>query len=130
MSIGSWTPATATTIDRKFLEKAISLARHNQLEAMADHFDAGEIERYAPAMRMTQAEWASPLADFSSDELRLLIQFFTRAEMLLTGWEAGDTSPAIWANKQLKERGERLGAEELRWLRDHSSNRFIPNGRL
>lgn len=130
MSIGSWTPATEAKPDREFLEKAIRLAGQNRLETMSDHFDSGEIARNGAAMRLSQAEWHSVLDEFSSDDLRLLIQFFARAEMLLPGWEAGDSSPAIWANKLLKKRGERLSPEELRWLRDNSDNRFIPNGRL
>ncbi len=130
MSIGSWTPAGETSIDRGFLVKAVEIAKQDQLEQLANHFDANECERYAPTMRLSQSDWLGALEDFDNDELRLLIKFFALAEMQLSGWEAGDSSPAIWASKVLKKRGERLSAEELLWLREHSTNRYIPNGRL
>ncbi len=130
MTIGSWTPAKEATIERAMLDKGLSLARKQTLESLAEEFTQDEIERYAPAMKLTQPQWEAVLSDYSSDELRLLIRFFTRAEMLLPGWDAGESSPAIWANKLLKRRGERLPPEDLRWLRENTSNRFIPNGSL
>ena len=130
MTIGSWTPANEATIERAMLDKGLSLARKQSLESLPEEFTQGEIERYAPAMKLTQSQWEAVLADYSSEELRLLIHFFTRAEMLLPGWDAGESSPAIWANKLLKRRGERLSPEDLHWLRENTSNRFIPNGSL
>ena len=130
MSIGSWTPTKETKIDRDFLIKAIHIAEQNLLASLSDHISDEETVRYAAIMRLPQPEWTSALEVFSNEHLRLLIRFFASAEMSLPGWEAGDTSPAIWANKLLRQRGERLGPEELLWLREHSNNRYIPNGRL
>lgn len=130
MTIGSWAPATDGKIDPDFLGKAIQISRQGHLESLADHISSEEVERYAPTMRLPQTDWNHALADFDNAELRWLIRFFTCAEMSLPGWEAGDSSPAIWANRLLKQRGERLNADELLWLREHSTNRFVPNGRL
>ena len=50
------------------------------------------------------------------------------AEMRLPGCSVGEKSPVIALNRLLKARGARLDAAQLHWLRQHSSNRFLPNG--
>ncbi|MGB5325866.1 MAG: hypothetical protein WBN40_10640, partial [Pseudomonadales bacterium] len=59
-----------------------------------------------------------------------LMRFFTCAEMQLPGWQAGDKSPVIAINKILKRRGHKLDKAMLGWIRQHSDNRFLPNGPL
>ena len=133
MSVGSWTPedhAESPSIDVNFLRKCLGLAKGDRLEQLATELDEDEQARHRGIMRLPFDAWESVLAAYASTELRQLIRFFTRAEMLLPGWEAGERSPAIWANKILKQRGERLDTEELRWIRANTSNRFIPNGGL
>lgn len=133
MSVGSWTPegqAEQPSIDPDFLRKCLRLAESNRLEQLATELDDSEQVQHQGMMRLPFSTWEPLLADYASAELRHLIRFFTRAEMLLTGWEAGEHSPAIWANKVLKQRGERLDTDELRWIRANTTNRFIPNGGL
>ena len=81
-------------------------------------------------MRLTLAPWQEAVADLSNEELIALIRFFTVVEERISGWDAGAESPAIWINKVLRQRGEKLSVETLRWIRANSSNRFIPNGGL
>ena len=133
MSVGNWTPEGDTeqpSIDQNFLRQCLQLAEGGRLEELPTAIDGDEQVRHQGMMRLPFSAWEPLLADYTSAELQCLIRFFTRAEMLLPGWEAGEHSPAIWANRVLKQRGERLDTEELRWIRAHTTNRFIPNGGL
>ncbi len=133
MSIGSWTPETekaAISIDKAWLKRCITLSDEASLSALPAPFTDEGLQRYSPVMRLTLAPWQEAVADLSNDELIALIRFFTVAEERISGWDAGAESPAIWINKVLRQRGEKLSVETLRWIRANSSNRFIPNGGL
>ena len=133
MSIGSWTPETekaAISIDTHWLKRCVALSDDASLSALPAPFTDEELQRHSVVMRLSLAPWQEAVADFSNDELIALIRFFTMAEERISGWDAGAESPAIWLNKILRQRGEKLSVEMLRWIRANSSNRFIPNGGL
>lgn len=133
MSIGSWTPGDeqpTEIIDRDFLKGCLEIARRDRLEQLDQELSRDEQSRHAPLMRMSREDWEAELSHFGSEDLRLLLKFFVRAEMILPGWEAGEKSPAIWINKRLKQQGESLNRDELLWIRKHTDNRYIPNGGL
>lgn len=133
MSIGSWTPDSekaSITIDRDFLERCIALSEDASLATLPSPFTEEEQQRYSAVMRLPAEPWQLAVADFDNAELLALIRFFTVAEERISGWEAGAESPAIWINKVLRKRGEKLSVETLRWIRANSRNRFIPNGGL
>lgn len=79
-------------------------------------------------MKQNQDYWFSCAEALNNDELWQLMQFFTLAEEADTAWAAGDQSPVIHLNKLRKSRDEKLQKEQLQWIREHSSNRFLPNG--
>jgi len=133
MAIGSWTPEKekdTLSIDTQWLQKCIALSRSDKLELLPAPFSEQEQQKYAVFMRVAPEQWQAAVADLSNDELVDLIRFFTRAEKLISGWDAGKESPAIWINKALRKRGEKLSRDMLLWIRANTDNRFIPNGGL
>lgn len=133
MSIGSWDPTGECTdklsISPSQLQRFIELSRSDLLEALPSQLSAEERD-LAHIMRWEPEVWREQLVTVGNDDLVHLIRFFTRAEMLLPGWEAAELSPAITISKLLRERGAKLDREMLAWIRANSSNRFIPNGKL
>ncbi|MFT6550649.1 MAG: hypothetical protein ACJA1I_000679 [Zhongshania marina] len=133
MTIGSWTPEKekdTLTIDSQWLQRCIAISREDQLEALPAPFTSNEQQRYSVFMRVSQEHWQAAAEELSNDDIIALIRFFTRAEKLISGWDAGKESPAIWLNKVLRKRGEKLDREMLLWIRNNTDNRFIPNGGL
>ena len=133
MTIGSWTPEKekdTLTIDSQWLQRCIAISREDQLEALPAPFTSDEQQRYSVFMRVSQEHWQAAAEELSNDDIIALIRFFTRAETLISGWDAGKESPAIWLNKVLRKRGEKLDREMLLWIRNNTDNRFIPNGGL
>ena len=98
----------------------------NQLQ---QRMPAAEQTRLSALMRRDLADWKTPLSTLSDAELIALVRFFALAEVELPGWEAGKRSPAIACARVLRARGSYPG-ELTRWLRKHSSNRFLPYGSL
>ncbi|MFT4918459.1 MAG: hypothetical protein ACI8RU_001074 [Zhongshania aliphaticivorans] len=133
MAIGSWTPEkekVTLSIDTQWLQQCIALSSSDKLELLPAPFSEEEQQKYAVFMRVAPEQWQAAVANFSNDELVDLIRFFTRAEKLISGWDAGKESPAIWINKALRKRGEKLSRDMLLWIRANTDNRFIPNGGL
>lgn len=133
MSIGSWTPENESaeiTIEAALLQRGIELSRSEQLEQLPAPFSTTEQQHYASYMRLSQSQWQLATQEIENEDIIHLIRFFTRAEMLISGWDADSDSPVIWLNKILKKRGEKLSRDMLIWIRSNSNNRFIPNGGL
>ena len=133
MAIGSWTPEnekSALTIDDKWLQRCIAISDEDRLEELPAPFTEDEQRTYGVFMRVSQDQWQAVSTDLSNDDIVHLIRFFTRAEKLISGWDAGKESPAIWLNKVLRSRGEKLDRDMLLWIRNNTDNRFIPNGGL
>ncbi len=133
MTVNDWTPNTAKAaleIDPQWLQRCIALSRGDALETLPSLRSDEEKRDKAQYMRLPPAQWQQAVSEFSNDELLQLIRFFTRAEMLISGWDAGKDSPAIAINKVLRQRGEKIPKDTLLWIRQHSDNRFIPNGGL
>ena len=103
--------------------------RELQADQLQTRVPAAEQVRLSGLMRRDLADWQTPLATLSDAELIALVRFFALAEVELPGWEAGKRSPAIACARELRARGSYPG-ELTRWLRKHSSNRFLPYGSL
>lgn len=131
MSVGNWNPSPSDqTINTALIDKALLLCKNDQLESLPKPFSDEECAAIANMMRLPESAWQEPLAGHTDENLRLLLRFFVRAEMQIGGCEAGEHSPAIWINRELKRRGSKLSREELGWIRDNTDNRFIPHGAL
>lgn len=131
MSIGNWTPTNPEAeVDRALLETGLTASRQGRLEELPQILSLDQQTDLVSQLRLPREAWLIALEDYSSEQLKALLRFFVRAEMLIPGCEAGDQSPAIWANKLLRQRGERLTKEDLLWIRANTDNRFIPNGSI
>ncbi len=133
MSVNAWTPSSSAPKqpDPKQLQDFIQIARdENQLNDLANHVALDCIERNSYLMKLSQNQWQDSLDNLSNDELASLLKFFTLAEMQLAGWEAGETNPVIWIVKLLRKRNAAPAKETLLWIKQNSSNRFLPNGPL
>ena len=131
MSVGNWSPSPADRIiNTELIDQALPLCRNEQLESLPAPFNEEECLELAGMMRLPESAWQEPLAGYSEEELHQLVRFFVRAEMLSSGCEAGEQSPAIWVHRELKRRGGKLSRDELGWIRTHTDNRFIPHGAL
>lgn len=131
MSIGNWTPTNPDAeIDSALLETGLTASREGKLEELTQILSLDQQTDLASQLRLPKETWLIALEDYNSEQLKALLRFFVRAEMLIPGCEVGDQSPAIWANKLLRQRGDRLTKEDLLWIRENTNNRFIPNGSI
>ena len=131
MSIGNWTPTNPDAeIDSALLETGLTASRKGKLEELTQILSLDQQTDLASQLRLPKETWLIALEDYNSEQLKALLRFFVRAEMLVPGCEVGDQSPAIWANKLLRQRGDRLTKEDLLWIRENTNNRFIPNGSI
>ncbi len=131
MSVNAWTPATTNQPKLADLKKFTQIGADNAaLKDIASQLAQSDIESKTFYMRCGQDGWNELLDQLNAGELLALIKFFTLAEIQLPGWEAGELSPVIWINKYLRSKNQTLDKEMLLWIRENSTNRFIPNGPL
>lgn len=135
MTIGSWEPPTSDKdapyqFDREFLRSAIALSRADHLDDMANRLPAAQCQQQKSLMQQSRQTWTAEAENYSDEELLELVRFFTAAEMKLSDWEAGASSPVVWLVKVLRKRGVPPSRELLLWIRENSNNRFLPNGAL
>ena len=131
MSIGNWTPTNPDAeIDSALLETGLTASREGKLEELTQILSLDQQTDLASQLRLPKETWLIALEHYNSEQLKALLRFFVRAEMLVPGCEVGDQSPAIWANKLLRQRGDRLTKEDPLWIRENTNNRFIPNGSI
>ena len=131
MTISSWDPNEKKTsandeVDTELL--ACFIAATKKLPCELDTILSSEQLQQSQIIQASASAWQTAIAEFSNEELVLLIQFFTVIEAQLTSWAAGAKSPAILINRELRCRGEKLNKEILLWIKDNTENRFIPNG--
>ena len=132
MNTSSWDPQsgqqeTVVEVSEVQLLRFAQLAAEGQLENLKAELSSDEISM-GPLMRWTDEQWLPWLGKLNHDTLLDLIRFFTCAEMQLDGWNAGEQSPVIKITRRLKASGHRLDKELLLWIRQNSSNRYLPNG--
>ena len=133
MSVNTWQPEPTTTdfaIDQQPLRQFIELSKQDQLLDLNNQLPAETIATQAPLMTLDKASWQEAVAPLSDDDLIHLVRFFTLAEQQLSGWEAQEKSPVIWLVKTLRQRKSPPSKDLLLWIKQHSDNRFLPNGAL
>lgn len=133
MSVESWNPNQPEPKDLsinqtvEMLKRFTKLSKEDKLDSLSEHMSEQE-KQQSKLMSLEKDQWLTLLEDFENDELVDLIRFLTIAEMQISGWRIGEKSPVITINKLLRERGQKLDKELLKWIRENSDNRFIPNG--
>ena len=73
--------------------------------------------------------WDLAGVELSDAELESLVRLFTLGEMQHGSWQAGAKSPVVPLVKELKQRGK-FDPTLARWIKDHTTNRFLPHGDL
>jgi hypothetical protein len=131
MTIGAWepTPAAPATPSATLLRDFIGCVQ-TQPDALAAALTPAQREQGQRLMKLPRTLWIEVATDFSTEEVLALVRFFTLAEMQLPGWEAGADSPVIGLVKALRLRGAAPDKALLQWIREHSQNRYLPNGPL
>jgi hypothetical protein len=131
MPIGEWQPensAQQTTIDTEKLEALIAISQRGELLELADQLGDDDQQWLAFAMRAVRDIWLQAADALSNDKLVHLMKALAIAEMNIPGCSVAEKSPVIYLNRLLKQRGESLVREDLLWIKQHSNNRFLPNG--
>ncbi len=135
MTTGTWDPTAGaktanTNVDIDILKQFIHYSENEQLEQLADIIEPQIQMEQRPLMSLAAEEWQTLGETFSEDQLRHLIRFFTRAEMLLASWDAGSKSPVIALVKILKNKGAALDKDFILWIKHNTTNRYLPHGPL
>lgn len=131
MTIGAWepTPAAPATPSAALLREYIECVQAAP-DALAGALTPAQRAAGQQLMKLPRSLWTETASDFSTAEVIALVRFFTLAEMQLPGWEAGADSPVIGLVKALRQRGAAPDKALLQWIREHSQNRYLPNGPL
>jgi hypothetical protein len=124
MSVESFDPASlAQSLDNQTIDALCALAPDgDQCELSAE-----DVARYAFAIK--HSGWQERSATLEEEQVRDLIRLFTLGEECYPQWAAGSKSPVIALVRELKNRG--IDSRELtRWIKAHTSNKFLPHGSL
>lgn len=127
MSVESWEPGSRS-IRSADVDRLVEASEH--LEAQDFGLSADEIARFAALARHEGAlDWEAAAGPLPSAAIEGLVRLFTLAEMRFTGWESGARSPVVPMVAILKARGD-YPSTLTRWIKEHTSNRFLPHGSL
>lgn len=128
MTTGTWNPEQSSYIlDIEFLQQIISSSSTQPIE---NCLSKDEQQAHAAIMQLPKSDWFALKESLSNEEIIFLIKFFTIAEMKYAGWSAEEQSPVIWLAKILRQKGGKLDAELLQWIKNNSDNKFLPYGAL
>lgn len=134
--VGMWDPKAGPGLGEPALDAPeglppMDLVRKaaNQLDADGFGLDAAECARLASWMTAGPSVWEAAAEDEDAGEVVAWIRFLTLAEAQLPGFEAGAKSPVVPLARVLRQRGE-YPADLTRWIKAHTTNRFLPHGSL
>jgi len=126
MTVTQWNPrGSSELLDKAFLQRMVS----TDLDENSLGLDAGEVKSFAPIMHIKADVWLEVCSDLEAQDLVAICKWLTLAEVRLDGWLAGDQSPVIIIARLLRQKDEYPKALTA-WIREHSSNRFLPYGSL
>lgn len=130
MSVEEWSPATPAVINIELerLEHLASLDKRGEVTQLAQVLNEKDRDWLAFVMKADRKAWEKAAAPLTDSQLVSLIKALAIAEMALPGCLVGEKSPVIHLNRLLKTRGSPLDRENLQWLKQHSTNRYLPNG--
>ncbi len=131
MAVGEWQPGAArpaATIEPQQLAMLISISQLDTLQQLAEQLDPTQQQWLGAVMHCGDDAWSRAAGDCDQAELVHLIKTLVIAEMQIPGCSVGAKSPVIALHRLLKQRGEKLSQDDLAWIKQHSDNRFIPNG--
>ena len=126
---------TVDSFDPRAMNSAVTAAQVAQWLLLADRCglngDSPSIEAVEPDLTASilLPGWDLAGVELSDAELESLVRLFTLGEMQHGSWQAGAKSPVVALVKVLKQRGK-FDPPLARWIKDHSTNRFLPHGDL
>lgn len=129
-----WQPnATQTATHTNTAQINVDLLQ--QIANLSDDVDAifnaltAEQQQYVRQwIQLSEQEWQAQLPHIEESALFPIAQFYTLAEMKLSGFEAGKNNPAIWIFRYLKQQQKLPEKSDIRALKAQTDNRFIPYG--
>jgi hypothetical protein len=89
--------------------------------------DREDITRFAYASKHNG--WAEAAGGLDNGQIQRLIRLFTLGEERYPEWAGGAKSPVIALVRELKKR-DVDSTELIRWIKTHTSNKFLPHGSL
>jgi hypothetical protein len=123
MSTATWEPSPADfTLSEVHINELLAcLTTDSPLHELLSKFNWLPASAKAPLL-----QWQTIAENYNETQLVELIKFYTRAEEEL-GWNLKDKSAVISLFKTLKKR---VGTDKelVKWVKAHSSNRFLPFG--
>ena len=133
MTIKSWEPKNqqiSPPTDAINLSLWIEYGHEESVYENAKNLSADEILEVKTVVNQSGDFWLDATKNLSENDVLQLIRFFTLAEENQTEISCGNDSPVIALNKILRKRSQPLSKEMLLWIRQNSSNRFLPNGSI
>jgi hypothetical protein len=131
MTTNTWQPApksTSSTDSKNALAEALKISQSHHLSDAIKALSKSQQDQLHILLHLPKADWAALVEDLNQKQIIQLIYLFTLAEFLKPEFEVGNNSPVISLNKLLKKRKQPLSKEQLQWIKDNSSNKFLPNG--
>jgi hypothetical protein len=126
MSVNTYDPkATTQSIDADLVRQLCLLALSLANGELA--LDDADVERFS--VLTSHPDWSAHADSLSDAEVSALIRVLTLGEMQYASWTAGEKSPVVSLVKVLKKRGS-YDAEFTRWIKAHTTNKFLPHGSL
>ncbi|ODS23321.1 hypothetical protein AB835_09585 [Candidatus Endobugula sertula] len=135
MTTDIWNPTqksiqSSYVINMTFLQSIIQLMEDNDSLSVESLLTHEEQQKHRFIMQLPKEQWFAIKDSLSVDDIHLLIKFFTLAEMQFSDWTGKEKSPVIWLTKILRQKGKILEKELLLWIKENSSNKFLPYGAL
>ena len=129
-STGEWLPKNSAklNLDTDQLQRLARISAQGKLDTIKTLLTESEQNDLTQSMPASREQWQAAATPLSDDELVDLIKTLAIAEMQLPNCNLGAKSVVIHIHRLLKQRGKALSKENLYWLKQHSTNRFLPNG--
>ena len=126
MSVNTYDPnAVAQPIDSELVGELCVLAMGLSSEQLA--LSDADVARFTALA--SHPDWSVLAETLNDTEISALIRVFTLGEMQYSSWAAGEKSPVVSLVKVLKKRGA-YTTEFTRWIKTHTTNKFLPHGSL
>ncbi len=126
--INEWQPTAA--IDINVLKSLIPFGQDALQQPVAlNKIVPKDLQQQAQSwILLPEKDWQSTMQVLTPEELFAIAAFFTLAENQLSGWQCGDSNPAIWIFRWLRSQQLSPSKEQIRQLKQLTDNRFIPYG--
>ena len=123
MSVGEFDPASIEEdLSDELIYRLCALVEDKKV-----NLSCSKQQRYAVLVK--HKDWANKATLLESAKLETLIYLFTLGESQYPEWIAEDKSPVILFVRELKNRGQ-FKSETSRWIKENTSNKFLPHGSL